>query len=72
VGSNNWAYIALSYDNGDKSDNWCGSHKKVPSEMILPTFYTAPKCGVRNLFACGRDKVEHIGFTETMDHYICM
>lgn len=70
--SNLWIYFGLTYDNGDKSDNWCGSHTKVPVEMILPAYYTTPKCGVRNLFGASKLQVEHCSFTEIMDNFICM
>lgn len=42
--------ISLTYDNGDKSDNWCDSHTKVPKEIFGPELYDAPICGQRNAF----------------------
>ena len=71
AGSNMWGFISLTYDNGDKSDNWCGSHTKVPVEMTPSTFYATPKCGIRNLFAYGKNLIENIVFTKSIDYFIC-
>jgi len=70
--TNSWAYMSPTYDNGDKSDNWCGSHTKVVQEMIGPEYYDAPKCGIRNYFGIGQTKIENLPWTNDFDNAICM
>jgi hypothetical protein len=64
------AFMGATYDNGDRSDNWCGSHTQVPQEMIGPAYYDAPQCGNRNIFVIGKtiDQMIWRGF---VDFVIC-
>jgi len=72
LASNYWFYIGLTYDNGDMTDNWCGTHTPAPPGMIGATYYTAPMCGVRNLFVATPTGIQNIPWTNAMDYYICM
>jgi hypothetical protein len=40
--------------------------------MIAAVYYTTPMCGIRNLVVAGRDRVEHIPWTDSMDFFVCM
>jgi hypothetical protein len=66
------AYMGLTYENGDKSDNWCGSHTKVPQEMVGPQYYDTPKCGIRNYFGIGQFGIENLPWVNGLDDAICM
>jgi len=71
-GQSFWIYIGLTYDNGDMSDNWCGTHTSLPPGMIGATFYTAPKCGERNLFAISSTGTQNVLWKDEINYYICM
>jgi hypothetical protein len=64
--------MSATYDNGDESDNWCGSHTPVPPEMLGPQYYVAPQCGTRKYFAIGNKKLESINWVTYMSNTICV
>jgi hypothetical protein len=64
--------MGLTYNNGNKTDNWCVSHKQVPVEMIPPTHYTSPMYGIRNIFTVGTMQIENSQFVRNKDHFLCM
>jgi hypothetical protein len=64
--------MSATYDNGDKSDNWCGSHTKVPQEIIGPEFYGTPRCDNRNFFAIGDLQIDHEDWGVYIDYVICV
>jgi hypothetical protein len=72
LSGNLWSHISATYDNGDKSDNWCGSHTPVPREIIGSEYYDAPKCGIRNYFIIGMLKIEQLIWASGVDDAICM
>jgi hypothetical protein len=72
LGGNVWAHMGPTYNNGDESDNWCGSHTRVPPEMLGPQYYYAPNAGIRNYFAIGQSTVESVLSQYKLDDAFCM
>jgi hypothetical protein len=50
-----WTYMELTYDNGNKSDNWCRSHTLVPPELLKDKYYQLSESGSRNYIALTDD-----------------
>jgi hypothetical protein len=71
VASNDFkVFMSATYDNGDRSDNWCGSHTQVPQELLGPAFYDAPTCGYRNIFVIGKSFFK-LDWDESIDYVVC-
>jgi hypothetical protein len=67
-----WTYMELTYDNGNKSDNWCRSHTPVPPELLKDEYYQMSASDSRNYIVL-TDAITFKGFwPENKCHYfIC-
>jgi hypothetical protein len=71
-----WVFIQPTFDNGDKTDDWCDTYLPVPSNLL-----TGEDNNLAAYGDCGRTEASTIAFTdhgfatdakEEMDHFLCV